>query len=79
MLFRSLGAPGVHLRSGYVIVGGGPVDFGSSSNDEPILVLDGVIVTQGSGGGGSDVSVESSPLLRYLTNISPDVIDFIEI
>lgn len=74
-----LGAPGVHLRSGYVIVGGGPVDFGSSNNDEPILVMDGVIVTQESGGGGSDVSTESSPLLRYLTNIPPDVIDFIEI
>jgi hypothetical protein len=73
--------PGLHLRGGFISLGG-TTSFTVSAKDEPLLIVDGVMVA-----GGNDpatdtenlIHINSSPVLEELTKIPVDIIDFIEV
>ena len=72
--------PGLHLRSGFLTLGG-VTSFKVSAKDEPLLIVDGVMA-----GGGNDPATDtvsdnlfSSGLLAELNKIPVDIIDFIEV
>ncbi len=73
--------PGLHLKGGYISLGG-VTSFKVSAKDEPLLIVDGVMVA-----GGNDpatdtedvLRINSSPVLEELTKIPVDIIDFIEV
>jgi TonB-dependent SusC/RagA subfamily outer membrane receptor len=72
--------PGLHLRSGFLTLGG-VTSFTISAKDEPLLIVDGVMA-----GGGNDPATDtvtdnlfSSGLLAELNKIPVDIIDFIEV
>ena len=86
-------APGLHLRGGFLTLGG-LTSFGASSRDEPLLVVDGIPIEAGASpkllapdpnatgatmGPTMELSGTGSPLLHELSKISPDVIDFVEV
>jgi hypothetical protein len=82
-----LTVPGLHLRGGFLTLGGFN-SFGASAKDEPLLVVDGVMIPQDSspaletGGRNGPVmglSAITSPLMAQIQRIPPDVIDFIEV
>jgi TonB-dependent SusC/RagA subfamily outer membrane receptor len=83
--------PGLHLRGGFLTLGG-LASFGASSHDEPLLIVDGVMVAGGSSpellipeagtqsmGPIIGLDPNGSPLMHEISKISPDVIDFIEV
>jgi len=77
--------PGLHLRSGFVTLGG-VTGFTVSERDEPLLIIDGVMMAGGSvpvldGGNTSDSGpvFNSSPVLAEISRITTDMIDFIEV
>jgi hypothetical protein len=75
--------PGLHLRGGFLTLGG-VRSFGISSKDEPLLIVDGMMVAGGNAPTGLDddpliFQMESSPVLSYLSSIPTDIIDFIEV
>lgn len=77
--------PGLHLRSGFVTLGG-VTGFTVSERDEPLLIIDGVMMAGGSmpvldGGSTSDSGpiFNSSPVLAEISRITTDMIDFIEV
>jgi TonB-dependent Receptor Plug Domain len=73
--------PGLHLRGGFISLGG-MTSFTISAKDEPLLIVDGVMVA-----GGNDpatdtenvLHINSSPVLEELTKIPVDIIDFVEV
>jgi len=73
--------PGLHLKGGYVSLGG-VTSFSVSAKDEPLLIVDGIMVA-----GGNDpatdtenvLRINSSPVLEELTKIPVDIIDFVEV
>ena len=74
--------PGLHLRGGYLTLGA-LTSFGASAKDEPLLIVDGVMMA---GGNGPQSNVEdlymnlqSSPVMAEIAKISPDIIDFVEV
>lgn len=74
--------PGLHLRGGYLTLGA-LASFGASARDEPLLIVDGVMMA---GGNGPQSNVEdlymnlqSSPVMAAIASISPDIIDFVEV
>jgi hypothetical protein len=67
-----LNIPGVHLNSGYLVIGG-YVAFTPSETDEPILVLDGVQTTVPPEDG------TQSPILKYLNGMSVREIEYIKV
>ena len=74
--------PGLHLRGGYLNLGA-LTSFGASAKDEPLLIVDGVMLA---GGNGPQSNVEdlymnlqSSPVMAEIAKISPDIIDFVEV
>lgn len=73
--------PGLHLRGGFLTLGGAR-SFTISAKDEPLLIVDGMMVAGGNGpGGGADSSfqIESSPVLAEISKIPTDIIDFVEV
>jgi hypothetical protein len=75
--------PGLHLRGGFLTLGG-VRSFGISSKDEPLLIVDGMMVAGGNAPTGIDddpliFQIESSPVLSYLSSIPTDIIDFVEV
>lgn len=77
--------PGLHLRAGFVTLGG-VTGFTISERDEPLLIIDGVMIAGGSapvldGGNTSDSGpvFNSSPLLSEISRITTDMVDFIEV
>jgi hypothetical protein len=72
--------PGLHLRNGFLTLGGVTSFKSPSPKDEPLLIVDGVM-TGGSFDAGSDseIHINSSPLLEELSKIPADIIDFIEV
>ena len=77
--------PGLHLRGGFLTLGG-LSSFGATMGDEPLLLLDGLRIAGGNfPKNNSDTQPHlnfennSSPVMEALSRISPDVIDFIEV
>jgi TonB-dependent SusC/RagA subfamily outer membrane receptor len=74
--------PGVHLKSGYVSIGG-PNSFSDGNRDEPLLIVDGVPYEMASSDTGTDLDLqraaEGSYVMRMLSAIPSDIIDFIEV
>ena len=73
--------PGLRLRGGYLTVGGA-MSFTLSAKDEPLLIVDGIMVAGGNGPVGftdSSMQMESSPVLAEISKIPTDIIDFIEV
>jgi len=73
--------PGLHLRGGYLTLGG-VRSFTISAKDEPLLIVDGMMVAGGNGpqgSGDSSFQIESSPVLAELSKIPTDIIDFVEV
>ncbi len=77
--------PGLHLRSGFITLGG-VTSFTISEKDEPLLIIDGVMMAGGSvpvldGGNTSDSGpvFNSSPVLSEISRITTDMVDFIEV
>ena len=67
--------PGVHMKNGHLAVTGGA----GFREGEPLLVVDGVPIDMSRDTGSQAVFVSTSPLLNYIEQISPAVIDFIEV
>jgi hypothetical protein len=75
--------PGLHLRGGFITLGG-VRSFGISAKDEPLLIVDGMMVAGGNAPTGFDedpsiFQMSPSPVLAELSNIPTDIIDFIEV
>ncbi len=74
--------PGLHLRGGFLTVGG-MTSFAISAKDEPLLIVDGIMVAGGNGPPSNEDSntfqMVSSPVLSELSKIPTDIIDFIEV
>lgn len=77
--------PGLYLRAGFVTLGG-VTGFQISERDEPLIIIDGVMIAGGSvpvldGGNTSDPSpvFNVSPVLSEISKINTDIIDFIEV
>ncbi len=77
--------PGLHLRSGFLTLGG-VTSFTISAKDEPLLIVDGVMIGGGDGPVVEDVNTadagaifNSSPLLAEIARIPVDMIDFVEV
>lgn len=77
--------PGLHLRSGFITLGG-VTSFTISEKDEPLLIIDGVMMAGGSvpvldGGNTGDPGpvFNSSPVLSEISRITTDMVDFIEV
>lgn len=77
--------PGLHLRSGFVSLGG-VTGFTVSEKDEPLLIIDGVMVAGGAGPQVDDGATadsgpvfNSSPVMAEISRITTDMIDFIEV
>lgn len=73
--------PGLHLRGGYLTLGG-VTSFTIGAKDEPLLIVDGMMVAGGNGPQmevDSGLHAESSPVLAELSKIPTDIIDFIEV
>ena len=75
--------PGLHLRAGYLTLGG-VTSFNISAKDEPLLIVDGIIVAGGNGPQSDSneanyMHINSSPVMEEMSKISPDIIDFIEV
>jgi hypothetical protein len=73
--------PGLHLRAGFLTLGG-VTSFTVSAKDEPLLIVDGMAVAGGNGPqmeADSGMHAESSPVLAELSKIPTDIIDFVEV
>jgi hypothetical protein len=75
--------PGLRLRGGYITIGG-LTSFGASAKDEPLLIVDGVMLTAGSGpqtvpDEEGVITFQNSPVMAEISKISPDIIDFVEV
>jgi len=75
--------PGLHLRGSFLTLGG-VTSFTISAKDEPLLVVDGVMVAGGNGpqtdtNEGQSMDFPGSPVMAEMAKISPDIIDFIEV
>jgi hypothetical protein len=77
--------PGLHLRAGFLTLGG-VASFTVSSKDEPLLIIDGVMIGGGDGPVVEDATTadagaifNSSPLLAEISRIPVDMIDFVEV
>ena len=74
--------PGLHLRSGYLTLGG-VTSWNVSEKDEPLLIVDGVMLAGGNSQQTDTDAINqyftSSPLMSALKTISPDIIDFVEV
>jgi len=76
--------PGLHMRGGYLTLGG-VTSFTLSQKDEPLLIVDGIMVAGGNGPGfGSDTEanymhINTSPVMEELSKIPTDIIDFVEV
>ena len=79
--------PGLHLRGGFLTLGA-LTSFGASAKDEPLLIVDGVMIAGGNGpqsnGPQSNdedlyMNLQSSPVMAEIAKISPDIIDFVEV
>ncbi len=73
--------PGLHLRGGYLSLGG-VTSFTISAKDEPLLIVDGMMIAGGNGPqmeADSGMHAEPSPVLAELSKIPTDIIDFIEV
>jgi hypothetical protein len=73
--------PGLHLRGGFLTLGG-MTSFTISAKDEPLLIVDGVMVAGGNDPVVADENVfqlNSSPVLQELATIPVDIIDFVEV
>ena len=77
--------PGLHLRSGFITLGG-VTSFTISEKDEPLLIIDGVMMAGGTvpvldEGNTSDPGpiFNSSPVLSEISRITTDMVDFIEV
>lgn len=75
--------PGLRLRGGYLTLGA-LTSFGASAKDEPLLIVDGVMLA---GGVGPQfvpeeegvLNFQNSPVMAAIARISPDIIDFVEV
>ena len=79
--FNSVGnsllmVPGVHFKSGYLVIGGGSPNEGPGI--EPLLVIDGVPMDPNFLARNKPVT-ERSPVIYYLNTFNPEFIDFIEV
>ena len=75
--------PGLHMRGGYLTLGG-VTSFTISAKDEPLLIVDGVMVGGGNGpqsdtNEGMFMGFQGSPVMAEMSKISPDIIDFVEV
>jgi len=77
--------PGLHLRAGFLTLGG-VTSFTVSAKDEPLLIIDGVMIGGGDGPVVEDANTadaaavfNSSPLLAEISRIPVDMIDFVEV
>ena len=73
--------PGLHLKGGYLSLGG-VTSFTVSAKDEPLLIVDGMMIAGGNGPqmeADSGLHAEPSPVLAELSKIPTDIIDFIEV
>ncbi len=73
--------PGLHLRGGYLTLGG-VTSFTFSARDEPLLIVDGITVAGGNsqvGNVDSSMQMDASPVLAEISKIPTDIIDFIEV
>ena len=75
--------PGLHLRGSFLTLGG-VTSFTLSAKDEPLLIVDGVMVAGGNGpqtdtNEGQSMDFPGSPVMAEMSKISPDIIDFIEV
>jgi hypothetical protein len=73
--------PGLHLKGGFLSLGG-VTSWNVSAKDEPLLIIDGIMVA-----GGNDPAADTenvlhinpSPVLEELSKIPADIIDFVEV
>ena len=75
--------PGLHLRGSFLTLGG-VTSFSLSAKDEPLLIVDGVMVAGGNGpqsdtNEGMSMDFPGSPVMAEMSKISPDIIDFVEV
>jgi TonB-dependent Receptor Plug Domain len=75
--------PGLHLRGSFLTLGG-VTSFTLSAKDEPLLIVDGVMVAGGNGpqtdtNEGQSMDFPGSPVMAEMSKISPDIIDFVEV
>ena len=75
--------PGLRLRGGYLTLGG-LTSFGASAKDEPLLIVDGVMMAGGVGPQTVPeeegvITFQNSPVMEAIARISPDIIDFVEV
>jgi len=75
--------PGLHLRGSFLTLGG-VTSFSLSAKDEPLLIVDGVMVAGGNGpqsdtNEGMSMDFPGSPVMAEISKISPDIIDFVEV
>ena len=72
--------PGVHLSGPYVNIGG-PSSMSNKNRGEPLLIVDGVEYPDNTDTTGTDIEqlVKPSSIMRYLDQIPPNIIDFIEV
>ena len=67
--------PGVHLKNGKLAVTGGA----GFREGEPLLIVDGVPMDMSADTLPLTVRISKSPVLNYLEQIPPGIIDFIEV
>jgi hypothetical protein len=75
--------PGLHLRGSFLTLGG-VSSFTISAKDEPLLIVDGIMVAGGNGpqidsNAGMSMDFPGSPVMAEMSKISPDIIDFVEV
>ena len=75
--------PGLRLRGGYLTLGA-LTSFGASAKDEPLLIVDGVMMAGGVGPQTVPeeegvITFQNSPVMEAIARISPDIIDFVEV
>jgi hypothetical protein len=70
--------PGVHLKGGFLVVGGGG-GFSAGPDIEPLLVIDGIAVDQNTIIQQWQPKIYPSPIIQYMEQFAPSTIDFIEV
>ncbi len=72
-----LSVPGLQMRGGFLTLAGQNSLNGPSAKDEPLLIIDGIPME--SNPEDQQLQNNSSPLLKQVSAIPPDIIDFIEV
>ena len=70
--------PGVHLKGGFLVVGGSG-GFSGGPNIEPLLVIDGIAIDPNTIISQWNPKMYPSPIIQYIEQFAPATIDFIEV